>query len=196
MSARTFRRICVFCGSSPGHDRVYGDAAANLGAFLAHQGIGLVYGGGKVGLMGALADGALSAGGEVIGVIPEKLKALEVGHDHLTELFVVDSMHARKAMMAHLSDAFIALPGGWGTLEEIFEVTTWTQLNYHHKPVGLLNVRGYFDHLQAFLQHAGAAGFIRPVHQSLMSVASSPEELLEALTYAEIPDLAKWIKKL
>lgn len=192
---RTFRRICVFCGSSEGRDRLFRDAATRLGAFLAGQGIGVVYGGGKVGLMGAVADGALAAGGEVIGVIPEKLKSLEVGHDGLTELFVVDSMHARKAMMAHLSDAFIALPGGWGTLEEVFEVTTWTQLNYHRKPVGLLNVDGYFDHLRAFIQHAGECGFIRPLHQGLMQVADTPESLLGALSTAEIPEIGKWINK-
>lgn len=192
---RSFRRICVFCGSSEGRDPIYLRAAKDLGGFLARRGVGVVYGGGKVGLMGAVADGALAVGGEVIGVIPEKLKALEVGHDGLTELFVVDSMHARKAMMAHLSDAFIALPGGWGTMEEVFEVTTWNQLNYHHKPVGLLNVEGYFDHLRAFVRHAVETGFIRPVHQSLMSVASTPEGLLDALANAEIPDLGRWIQK-
>jgi uncharacterized protein (TIGR00730 family) len=195
MERRVFRRICVFCGSSDGHDPIYRNAAWELGEFLAHQGIGVVYGGGKVGLMGAVADGALHAGGEVIGVIPEKLKSLEVGHDGLTELFVVDSMHARKAMMAHLSDAFIALPGGWGTLEEVFEVTTWTQLNYHKKPVGLLNIAGYFDHLRAFVQHASDVGFIRPVHQELMQMASTPNDLLDKLATTEIPEVGKWIKK-
>lgn len=192
---RNFRRICVFCGSSEGRDPMYLQAAGELGAFLARRRIGVVYGGGKVGLMGAVADGALAEGGEVIGVIPEKLKSLEVGHDGLSELFVVDSMHARKAMMAHLSDAFIALPGGWGTLEEVFEVTTWTQLNYHRKPVGLLNIAGYFDHLRNFIRHACDSGFIRPVHSNLMQVAATPDELLEALAGAEIPEIGKWIKK-
>jgi len=189
------KSVCVFCGSNVGRDPAYLKAAVSAGEALARAGLTLVYGGGKVGLMGAVADGALAAGGEVIGVIPEKLKALEVGHDGLTELFVVDSMHARKAMMAHLSDAFIALPGGWGTLEEVFEVTTWTQLNYHKKPVGLLNIGGYFDDLQAFIRHAVQEGFIRPVHQGLMRIAPSPELLLEALATAEIPDVGKWINK-
>ena len=192
---RTFRRICVFCGSSEGRDAVYRTAAVELGRFLAGRKIGVVYGGGRIGLMGAVADGALAAGGEVIGVIPEKLKSLEVGHDGLTELFVVDSMHARKAMMAHLSDAFIALPGGWGTMEEVFEVTTWTQLNYHRKPVGLLNVAGYFDHLRNFIQHAADSGFIRPLHKGLMQVADTPEALLAELSTVEIPEIGKWISK-
>jgi uncharacterized protein (TIGR00730 family) len=151
---RTFRRVAVFCGSSirvPAH---FMHAAEAVGALLAERGIGVVYGGGNVGLMGRVADAALAAGGEVIGVIPDKLRALELDHPGLTDLFVVDSMHARKAMMAHMSDAFIALPGGYGTLEEIFEVTTWTQLNYHHKPVGLLNVAGYYDALLTFIAHA------------------------------------------
>jgi uncharacterized protein (TIGR00730 family) len=192
---RTFRRICVFCGSNEGHSPEYREAAEQLGAYLAKRKIGVVYGGGRVGLMGALADGALAAGGEVLGVIPEKLKSLEVSHEHLSELFVVDSMHARKAMMAHLSDAFIAMPGGWGTLEEVFEVTTWTQLNYHKKPVGLLNVRGYYDRLLEFVAHAAEAGFIRPVHRGLMQAATTPEALLEKLEGADIPELAKWIQK-
>jgi uncharacterized protein (TIGR00730 family) len=192
---RTFRRICVFCGSNIGSHPDYRDAAERLGSFLAGKQIGVVYGGGRVGLMGALADGALAAGGEVIGVIPEKLKSLEVNHEGLTELFVVDSMHARKAMMAHLSDGFIAMPGGWGTLEEVFEVTTWTQLNYHRKPVGLLNVRGYFNRLLEFVDHAADSGFIRPVHRELMQAAATPEALFEKLERVEIPELAKWITK-
>ena len=126
-------------------------------------------------------------------MFPDKLRALELGHGKLTELFVVDSMHARKTVMAQLSDGFMALPGGFGTLEEIFEVTTWTQLNYHKKPVGLLNVEGYFDGLLAFLAHARQSGFIRPEHASLLCSASTPEALLEALATAEIPELAKWI---
>jgi uncharacterized protein (TIGR00730 family) len=174
---------------------VFRRAAVELGAYFAERGVGVVTGGGRVGLMGAVAEGALAKGGEVIGVIPEKLKALEVGHDGLTELIVVDGMHARKAMMAQLSDAFVGLPGGWGTLEEVFEVTTWAQLNYHTKPVGLLNVKGYFDHLRSFVAHAVEAGFIRAVHQDLILFAESPADLLARLAVAEIPEVTKWIKK-
>jgi uncharacterized protein (TIGR00730 family) len=192
---RQFKRICVYCGSSGEVPRAYLDAAREVGAFLAGRDIGVVFGGGRVGLMGALADGALAGRGEVIGVIPEKLQALELGHTGLSELFVVDSMHARKTMMAQLSDAFIALPGGWGTLEEIFEVTTWTQLNYHRKPVGLLNVNGYYDQLLAFLAHAANEGFVRPAHRNLMQAAPDPASLLQALATVEIPELAKWIVK-
>ncbi|MCX6896985.1 MAG: TIGR00730 family Rossman fold protein, partial [Verrucomicrobia bacterium] len=136
---RTFRRLCVYCGSSNHVPETYFAAARAVGTLLAERGIGVVYGGGRTGLMGAVATAALAAGGEVIGVIPEKLRALELDHGGLTELRVVDSMHARKLMMAELSDGFMALPGGFGTLEEIFEATTWTQLNYHRKPAGLLN---------------------------------------------------------
>lgn len=195
LTVRAFRRICVFCGSNEGKDPAFRRAAVELGGFLASRGIGVVTGGGRVGLMGAVAEGALAQGGEVIGVIPEKLKALEVGHDGLTELFVVDGMHARKAMMAQLSDAFVGLPGGWGTLEEVFEVTTWAQLNYHTKPVGLLNVLGYYDHLRRFVAHAVDAGFIRGVHHDLIQFAESPADLLARLAVAEIPEVGKWIKK-
>lgn len=192
---RTFRRVAVFCGSSirvPAH---FMHAAEAVGALLAERGIGVVYGGGNVGLMGRVADAALAAGGEVIGVIPDKLRALELDHPGLTDLFVVDSMHARKAMMAHMSDAFIALPGGYGTLEEIFEVTTWTQLNYHHKPVGLLNVAGYYDALLTFIAHAVGQGFVRPVHRGLMQADADAEALLDKLARVEIPDLQRWIEK-
>lgn len=190
-----FRRICVYCGSSDGVRPEYAAAARDLGAFLARRKIGLVFGGGRVGLMGAVAEGALAAGGEVIGVIPEKLRARELAHLGLTELFVVDSMHARKTMMANLSDAFIALPGGWGTLEETFEVTTWAQLNYHLKPVGLLNVLGYYDRMLAFVEHAVAEGFIRGVHRGLVVSSSDPAELLDLLARVEVPELGRWIDK-
>ncbi|MFO0723223.1 MAG: TIGR00730 family Rossman fold protein [Myxococcota bacterium] len=190
-----FRKICVFCGGSPGKDPVYARAATSLGAFLAERGIGVVTGGGKIGLMGAVADGALDKGGEVIGVIPEKLKEMEVAHDGLTQLHVVEGMHARKAMMARISDGFIALPGGWGTMEEVFEVTTWAQLNYHHKPVGLLNVLGYFDHLRRFIDHAVESGFIRSVHKNLIQVSDEPGDLLDSMARAEVPDLSTWAKK-
>jgi len=191
---RTFRRITVYCGSSTGRG-VYVEAARDLGRFLAERGIGVVFGGGKVGLMGVLADAALAAGGRVYGVIPEKLKGLELGHDGVTEMFVTDSMHARKLIMAQLSDAFIALPGGFGTLEELFEVATWTQLNYHDKPVGLLNVAGFFDPLLDHLAHAAEEGFIRPIHRDLLQYAETPEALLERLAEVEIPHIGKWIER-
>jgi uncharacterized protein (TIGR00730 family) len=191
-----FRRICVFCGSSTGNDDAFREAAVALGRALAEREIELVYGGGKIGLMGIVADAVLAAGGKVIGVIPDKLQALEVGHDGLTELFVVESMHARKAMMAQLSDAFIAMPGGWGTLEEVFEVTTWTQLNYHKKPVCLFNVAGYYDGLLAFVRHAVESGFIREIHQDLLAAATTPDEILHRLSVAEIPKLPQWIRTL
>lgn len=190
-----FRRVAVYCGSSTGRDPAYLDAARSFGAYLAGRGIGVVYGGGRVGLMGAVADGALSRSGEVIGIIPEKLKALELGHDGITELRVVDSMHERKLAMAQLSDGFVALPGGFGTFEEIFEVTTWTQLNYHHKPVGLLNVGGYYDRLIAFLDHAAEEGFIRGLHRGLMVANSDPDRLLDTMASILIPDLTRWIER-
>jgi len=192
---RTFRRICVYCGSSNDVAQPYFEAATAVGQMLAERGIGLVFGGGRVGLMGAVADAALAAGGEVLGVIPHKLQSLELGHSDCTELFIVDSMHARKMMMAQLSDGFMALPGGFGTLEELFEVTTWTQLNYHKKPVGVLNVGGYYDALLAFVAHAAGEGFIRPLHKHLIASADTPEGLLEALGEADIPDLARWIER-
>lgn len=184
---RTLRRVCVYCGSSNGVSDVYQQAAAQLGVALAQQGIGLVYGGGRVGLMGVVADAALDAGGEVYGVIPEALQALELGHEGCTELFVVPSMHPRKMLMASLSDAFIALPGGWGTLEEMSEVVTWTQLRMHHKPVGMLNVAGYYDPLIQWIGAAQREGFVRPQHRSLLTVREDPVALLDALRTAPLP---------
>ena len=195
MIKRSLKRVCVYCGSSAGNDPVYVEYARKLGQELAKQGIALVFGGGSVGLMGEIADSVLDAGGKVFGVIPRKLQDLEVGHNSCTELFVVDGMHARKMMMAQLSDAFIAMPGGWGTLEELFEVTTWTQLNFHKKPVGILNVNGYYDHLLKWVAHAGEQGFIGPLHQNLVASSDSPSELLEMLTTADIPDLKRWLEK-
>jgi len=190
-----FRRIAIYCGSSGGIGPHYLDAARAVGTYLAHHGIDVVYGGGRVGMMGAVASAALGAGGKVYGVIPEKLKTREIAHDGLTELHVVDGMHSRKTMMANMADAFIALPGGWGTLEEIFEVVTWTQLNYHKKPVGLLNVRGYYDHLIKFLDHATADGFIRSIHRPLLTSSDSLEELLDKMAKTIIPDIGRWIDK-
>jgi uncharacterized protein (TIGR00730 family) len=190
---RTFRRIAVYCGSSEAVAPEWKAVARSFGALLAERGIGVVYGGGRVGLMGEVADGALGAGGEVYGVIPAKLQGLEVGHNGITELFVVDSMHARKAMMAHLSDGFVALPGGFGTLEEIIEVTTLSILNYHHKPVGLLNVDGYFDHLLRWIEHAAELGFVRPQHRNILTTATGAEAMLEALAAAEVPGVESWV---
>jgi len=174
-------RLAVFCGSSTGERSGFGDAAAAFGRLLAQQHIGVVYGGGHVGLMGRVADAALAAGGEVIGVIPEALERREVAHRQLTELHVVPDMHARKAMMASLSDGFVALPGGIGTLEELFEVWTWQILGYHHKPCGLLNVDGFFDELIAFLDKTVEEGFLRRKFRDRLQVASDPEVLLEQL---------------
>lgn len=192
---RDFRRICIYCGSSDTVDERYRVAARATGRLLAERGIGVVYGGGRVGLMGEVANAALAAGGEVFGVIPDKLQQLELGHDGCTELFVVDSMHTRKMMMAQLSDAFIALPGGFGTMEEIFEATTWTQLNFHKKPVGLLNTDGFYDFLLAWITHAQGQGFIKDIHGDLLTAHEDPQTLLEALAGLEIPDLHKWIHK-
>ena len=155
---REFKRLCVYCASSNRVDERWFEVARHVGRRLSARGIGVVYGGGHIGLMGALADAALAEGNEVIGVIPRKLLDLELGHTGVTDLVVVETMHQRKLRMAELSDGFIALPGGWGTLEEIFEVTTWTQLRYHAKPVGLLNAQGYYDKLIAFLDEAAALG--------------------------------------
>ena len=186
------RSLCVYCGASARVAQVHRDAAAELGRQLAQASIRLVFGGGRVGLMGQLADAALAAGGEVFGVIPQKLCDLEVGHTGLTELFVVDSMHARKMLMAQLADAFIALPGGLGTLEEVFEAATWTQLNDHIKPVGLLNINAYYDGLMAFLRHAQAEHFIRPTHGSIISCDDTLDGLLAKMHAAELPILGTW----
>lgn len=183
-----FRRICVFCGSSTGTDPEYKSIAREVGTLLASRNIGVVYGGAKVGLMGAVADAALAAGGEVIGVIPMRLMSREVAHDKLTELHVVESMHARKTMMAHLSNAFIALPGGWGTLEETFEITTWTQLGYHQKPVGMLNAKGYYEHIKEFIAHAAGEGFLKAEHRKILHFSDTPAALLETLESAWVPN--------
>ena len=183
----TFRRVCVFCGSHEGEEPSYAAAAIAMGKLLASRGIGLVYGGAKVGLMGHIANAALVGGGEVIGVIPEKLQSKEIAHQGLSELFVVDSMHARKMLMAQLSDAFIALPGGFGTLEELFEAVTWCQLGYHQKPVGVLDVAGYYAPLLAFIDHAQGSGFIRPQYRPILQHAGDIEALLEQLAHVELP---------
>ena len=174
-------RICVFCGSSDGDAPIFRDVAAHVGRELAGRGIGLVYGGGRVGCMGALADAALAAGGEVIGVIPEALAAREVAHRELSALHVVGSMHERKALMAALSDAFLALPGGFGTLEELFEAITWRQLGYHAKPCAVLNVAGYYDPLLKFCDDAVAAGFVRPSDRDDIASGDDVAGMIDAL---------------
>ena len=189
----TFRRLAVYCASSNEIDPCYREAASKLGHALADGGIGLVFGGGSVGLMGAVADAVLERGGEVIGVIPEKLQDLELGHAGCTELHVVDTMHTRKQMMMDLSDGFIAMPGGYGTLEELFEVVTWAQLNYHRKPVALYNVAGFYYHLVAFVQHAVDQGFVREELRHLIAVGETPDEVLNKLSEATIPDLESWL---
>ena len=181
--------ICVFCGASPGRHPAYVAAAGRLGQAIAASGRQVVYGGGKVGIMGAVADGALLAGGRVVGVIPEHLVQFEVAHGGLTELHVVASMHVRKQMMADRSDAFIILPGGLGTMEEFFEIWTWGQLGIHRKPYGLLNVAGYFDPLLAFLTHAVTEGFIRAEHRELLVVDDDPDRLLARLERHPTPAL-------
>ena len=181
MTMSALKRICVFCGSSVGARPSYAAAARDLGSTLADRGLGVVFGGGKVGLMGVLADAALAAGGEVIGVIPDVLVAREIGHDGLTRLHVVRSMHERKTLMADLADAFIALPGGHGTFEEFFEAVTWTQLGIHQKPCGLLNVESYYDPLLALRDRAVAEGFVREVNRSLVLDASDVPTLLDKL---------------
>jgi uncharacterized protein (TIGR00730 family) len=183
----------VFCGSSTGRDPAFAAAARELGAAIASQGRTLIYGGGRVGLMGLVADAALAGGAPAIGVIPEALAAREVAHLGLTELHVVPSMHARKALMADLADAFVALPGGFGTLDELFEIVTWAQLGLHARPIGLLDVGGYFDPLLAFADRAVAEAFVRPEHRRLLVVEKSVENLLEALDGAPpTPDVPKW----
>jgi uncharacterized protein (TIGR00730 family) len=176
------RAACVFCGSQPGARPAYLQAARELGATLAQRGVTVVYGGGHIGMMGALADSALGAGGQVVGVIPEHLMRPEVAHQGLTELIVVDSMHTRKRTMASRADAFVVLPGGYGTFEEMFEIITWRQLQLHGKPVGLVNVDGYFDHLLAFLNHAAEQQFIRPQHRALLTVDWSVAGLLASIS--------------
>ena len=175
------KRVCVYCGSSPGRGDVYLEAARSLGRLLAERGAGLVYGGASVGLMGAVADAVLEAGGEVLGVIPRDLEAREVAHHGLTELQVVASMHERKTIMSEAADAFIALPGGLGTVEELFEMLTWLQLGYHDKPCGALDVDGYFEPIVAFLDRAVDRGFLRAQHRGLLLVEPTSRRLLDGL---------------
>lgn len=193
------KRICVFCGSNAGHDPRYRAEAERLGRLLAGRGIELVYGGGNVGLMGVIADACLGAGGTVIGVIPEALIGKEVAgrvvdHRGLTRLEVVDSMHTRKARMAELADGFIALPGGFGTFEEFCEVLTWGQLGFHVKPMGLLNVNGFYDPLLALFERAVAEGFLREENRAMALAADDIESLLTALAAYRPEPVSKWLK--
>jgi uncharacterized protein (TIGR00730 family) len=188
-------RICVFCGSNSGSDPAYIDAARNLGKLFAREGVGLVYGGGSVGLMGEVADSVLAAGGEVIGVIPHALWAREVGHRGLTDIRIVDTMHERKALMADLADAFIALPGGLGTLEEIFEIWTWAQLGLLEKPVGFLDVNGFYAPLMQFLDGAVREAFLKDVHRSIAIVERDPHALLRRFETWRAPRVEKWITR-
>ena len=187
------QRICVFCGSSAGGAPAYLEAARAAGRAIARRGIGLVYGGGSVGLMGAVADAVLAAGGEVTGVIPRALELRELAHRGLTRLHVVSSMHERKAKMAELADGFVALPGGMGTLEEFAEILTWAQLGLHRKPCGLLDVRGYYRPLVAFFDQAAAEGFVRPAHRALVLVREDPDALLDAFEAFRPPHVERWI---
>ena len=189
------RRVTVFCGSNPGTDPAFADAARSLGAELAARDIGLVYGGGKVGLMGVLADAVLAAGGTVTGIIPQDLWDREVGHGGLSELLVVGSMHERKLAMADRADGFIALPGGVGTFEELFEVLTWTQLGIHDKPVGLLDVANFYTPLLTFLDSAVAAGFLRAGHRDILQASSDPQEILDRLATWQPVTIEKWLDK-
>jgi uncharacterized protein (TIGR00730 family) len=187
--------VCVFLGSNPGTDPAYIAAARELGAELARRGLTTVYGGSNVGCMGALADAALQAGGKVIGIIPEALQRKEIAHTSLTEQHVVGSMHERKAMMAQLSDAFIALPGGLGTLEEICEIVTWAQLGFHKKPCGALNIGGYYNGLMHFLDHAVSQGFVRSEHRRMFLAAPTAGELLEQFDNYVAPVVNKWVER-
>lgn len=187
------KRIVVYCGANVGNNPAYEAAAVSVGRTLAEQGIGLVYGGGGVGLMGVVADAALAAGGEVIGVIPEALKALEVEHKGLTDLHVVPDMHSRKAMMLGLADAVIAMPGGFGTMDELFEALTWSQLDYHRKLCGVLNVAGYYDHLLAWIAHSVDVGLVKSANLGLIVTGTTVQELLDGLRSQPFPLDKKWM---
>ncbi len=188
-------RLCVFCGSSAGEDPRYLEAAADLGALLARRGIGLVYGGSRMGLMGRLAQSALDEGGEVVGVIPRALLNREVAHPDLADLVVTESMHERKAEMAARCDGFIAAPGGLGTLEEFFEMLTWSQLGFHRKPCGVLNVDGYYDPLVSLLDQTLKEGFLQDAHRRMVLVEADPVALLDRMSRYEAPRVPRWIGK-
>ena len=189
------KSVCVFCGSSPGNDPVHAEGARAMGAEIARRGLTLVYGGGAVGLMGIVADAALAAGGEVHGVIPRALREKEVGHNGLTRLEVVETMHIRKARMAELSDGFVAMSGGIGTFEEIFEIWTWGQLGIHGKPLGFFNIAGFYDPLAAFLDNTASAGFLRQAHRDMAMTESEPAALLDKMAAYKPLAQIKWVEK-
>jgi len=189
----SIKKICVYCGSSTGRNPAFAQTANALGHALCNRNIGPVYGGAAVGIMGRLADAVLEGGGEVVGVIPESLAIKEVAHANLNELHVVASMHARKAMMAELADGFVAMPGGWGTLDEIFEMLTWAQLGFHDKPCGFLNTAGYYDGLIAFLENAFAQQFVNELYRPILMTAQEPESLLDRFTTYQAPKVRKWV---
>jgi len=187
------KNICVYCGSSSGKDPAFAAAAATLAQEMCKRNIGLIYGGAAVGIMGTVADAVLEAGGEAIGVIPKSLAVKEVAHENLTGLHVVASMHERKAMMADLADGFIALPGGWGTLEEIFEILTWAQLGFHDKPCGLLNIAGYYDGLIGFLDNSFEQKFVNELFRPMLMTSSEPASLLDKFAVYQAPKVRKWM---
>ena len=187
------KKICVFCGSSSGTNSIYVEKAKQLGALIARQNKCLVYGGGNVGLMGIIADEVMARQGEVIGIIPHFLFEWEVGHEGLTELIKVDSMHERKLKMSELADGFIAMPGGFGTLEELGEILTWVQLSIIQKPVGILNVNGFYDHLVAQLDHMVKEKFLKPENRAMLLVSDNPEKLMELMESTKIEKTTKWV---
>ncbi|XGW00261.1 MAG: TIGR00730 family Rossman fold protein [Leptolyngbya sp. BL-A-14] len=189
------KHLCIFCGSNFGAQPLYATMAQTMGQAMVKRGLGLVYGGGNVGLMGTIADAVLAAGGEAIGVIPQALVDKELAHKGLTQLHIVGSMHERKALMADLSDGFIALPGGFGTFEEFCEVLTWAQLGFHQKPCGLLNIGGYYNALLAMFDHATAEQFVRPPHRSLVLEAEDPDQLLDKFASFQPVTFQKWIDR-
>ncbi len=186
-------RICVFCGSKTGNSPLFLETAIQLGRVLAERGLDLVYGGASIGLMGAVADSVMAGGGKVVGVIPEAMASKEVAHDCLTEMHVVSSMHERKSMMARLADAFVALPGGFGSFEELLEMITWAQLGIHRKPVGILNVGGYYDPLIQLFERAIEEGFIKPRNRKLFVIEQEPDRLLQTLVAHRLPEVKRWI---
>ncbi|SDL64427.1 hypothetical protein SAMN05660337_3484 [Maridesulfovibrio ferrireducens] len=189
------KSLCIFLGANPGNDEKYAEAARNMGRELAKRKITTIYGGSDMGLMGILAESALEAGGKVIGVIPDSLVKKNVSHPNLTELHVTESMHERKALMAELSDGFIAMPGGIGTMDEIFEIFTWAQLGFHNKPCGLLNIDGYYDKLLDFLGSVVEEGFLKGVHKDMLLTASSPAGIIDSFAGYEPPVVSKWVEK-
>ena len=189
------KRVTVFCGASSGNDAIYYTQAIHVGQTLVTNGLDLVYGGGKIGIMGAVADGVLAAGGRVIGVIPKFLSGKEIAHDGLTELILVDTMHERKAKMHELCDGIITLPGGFGTMEELFEMLTWAQLGLHGKPIGLLNTNGYYDSLIALIQDMVDRGFLKEINQNMLLVSTDIADLLSQMTAYIAPEVPKWISE-